>query len=349
MTSVTFKLADTHPSGKPVEYRLQDALKGDHVGEFKNGKLLTCTSPKNTICARLNNSLVGAIFDAYSRHYNLVLRPDDIWLTIIIAFADYIDNHAEEMREAFVTHNGQKQLTVFADSGERTVNNWSKIISQFSDEINKNTVNSVRDWIEPKFSTTTENDSLIGRVALMGAMKNYFTYHCCIECGIPGVTLMGTLDDWKLLRSKIGKLAEYGKETNQESLVWWHQVLVPVLDEFVNSYEGNVNVKFWQSCVNYIGGGSGPSYLTGWVLAFSPFKKGKWRINSPDKIINNKYGKVQTGDFVTSSTVVVPLTVNDNGYEYNAIFYAGGIVNTYDEDKNEIRPSFDFAMFQVFN
>ena len=39
--------------------------------------------------------------------------------------------------------------------------------------------------------------------------------------------------------------------------------------------------------------------------------------------------------------------VNDNGNSYDAYFYAGGIVNTYQQDTNSISPSFDFALFKV--
>lgn len=276
------------------------------------------------------------------------MRPDDVWLTIIIALADYIDKHPEEMRKCFVTHDGKKQLIVNALSGEHSVGNWSNIISKFSDLINENTVGSVRDWVEPKFTTTTENDSLIGRVALMGAMKHYFSYGCCICCGIPEVTLMGTLDDWKQLRERIDRIAEYGKESNQEYLIWWREILIPIADEFINSYEGRVNEKFWQSCANYIGGGSGPSYVSGWCLAFSPFEKGQWRLEHPDDIkMTGMYGKVETSELKASATVEVPLKINDNGHEYDAYFYAGGIVNIYDESSNTLRPSFDFAMFEV--
>jgi hypothetical protein len=252
------------------------------------------------------------------------------------------------MRKCFVTHEGKKQLIVQAISGVTTVDNWSGIISQFSNLINENTVSAVRDWIEPRFTTTTPNDSLIGRVALMGAMKHYFAYGCCIQCGIPEVTLMGTLEDWKQLRQKIDRLADYGKESSQEQLVWWRDILIPIADEFIASYEGHPNENFWQSCANYIGGGSGPSYLSGWVLAFSPFEKGQWRLKHPDDIrVTGKYGQVETIDFKTSATVEVPLKVNDNGYEYDAYFYAGGIVNKYDKATNTISPSFDFAMFEV--
>lgn len=57
-------------------------------------------------------NFIRELFDAYSNHYKLILRHDYVWLTIIIALADYIDKHTEEMRKCFVTHDCKKQLIV---------------------------------------------------------------------------------------------------------------------------------------------------------------------------------------------------------------------------------------------
>ena len=305
------------------------------------------TEPQSSIRATLGNSFIGALLDAYNNHYAISIRPDDVWLSIVIALADYVDNHAEEMRSIFVIHQGKKKLVVNALSGEHTVGNWAGIIQQFSDLIDQNTVASVRDFIEPRFTTTTANDSLIGRVALMGALKNYFSYgvQCC--CGIPQVTLMGTAEDWAKLKNKIVELGDRFAE-NQPQLGWWRDILLPIADQFIASYNGKPNEAFWQSCANHISGGSGPRYVSGWAIAFSPFDKGQWRLKDPIEILKTgKYGQINDNEIQKSATVEVGFKVNDNGYEYDAYFYAGGIVNVYQDDTNTIRPNFDFAMFKV--
>lgn len=335
------------PTQFPRDTDIQRCLGNTDLVYKRKGKLLMATSPQNPVGAPLSNGFIGAIYNAYSNHHRLVLRPDDVWLAIVIAFADYIDNHAEEMRQAFVDHDGKKQLIV-ASGGSIATADWAGFIAQFSDLINQNTKGGVRDWIEPRFTTTTSKDSLIGRVALMGAMKHYFAYGCMICCGLPSVTLEGTLADWQELRHRVDRLADYGRECKLEDLVWWQQVLAPILDQFVASYQGRVDNDWWQSCAHYIAGGSGPSYMTGWVLAFAPFHKGQWRLAHPDDIAHTgKYGQVETGEFSDSATVEVPVKVNDNGTEYDIMFYAGGIVNSYDKASNTIRPSFDFALLQM--
>lgn len=69
------------------------------------------------------------------------------------------------------------------------------------------------------------------------------------------------------------------------------------------------------------------------------------------QIVNSgNYGSVFEYQFQKSATVeVAGFKVNKNGKEYEAYFYAGRIVNSYQEDTNTIRPSYDFAMYKVPN
>src|SRR5207302_1169823 len=147
--------------------------------------------------------------------------------------------------------------------------NWNYLIDQMSLQLENRTKGDVREWILPDFSTTTEKDRLIGGIALMGALKMYFEYEFILSCGIPKVTLDGTLDDWKLLRKKADGILLYGKD--EPDLLKWHSILVPILDEFVESYQGNVRKDFWDqiAVTKYVGCGS--KELTGWILAFVPF------------------------------------------------------------------------------
>jgi len=337
------------PATKPQAVSIRDTLQEWHIARYLKGELLVSTEPQSSIKATFGNSFIGALLDAYNNHYAISIRPDDVWLSIVIALADYVDNHAEEMRSIFVTHQEKEQLLVNAPPGAHTVGYWAGIIKQFSDLINKNTIASIRDFIEPRFTTTTPNDSLIGRVALMGTLKNYFKYGGVSMCGIPQVTLRGTIEDWTTLRDKIDELGNRFA-VSQPQLGWWRDILLPIANKFIDSYNGNPNEDFWQSCANWKSYDSGPRYVSGWAIAFSPFHKGNWRLNDPEEILKSgEYGRVEDGELQTSATVEVGLKVNDNGKEYDAYFYAGSIVNTYQADTNTIRPSFDFAMFKVPN
>jgi hypothetical protein len=108
-------------------------------------------------------------------------------------------------------------------------------------------------------------------VTLMSSMSKYFSYSMMTCCGIPEVTLKGTLEDWKSLRAKADAIGEL---MLPEFKALWLPVLLPVLDEFVHAYEGRVNHEFWQSCCKRYqhGQGSGSySTISGWISLLYPY------------------------------------------------------------------------------
>lgn len=79
----------------------------------------------------------------------------------------------------------------------------------------------------------------------MSTLKAYFEYVCCLTCGIPYVTLLGTVEDWEILRKKIDGLLQYDIEGKDPVMKKWHCLLSKVLDEFVKSAKGESNLEFW--------------------------------------------------------------------------------------------------------
>ena len=63
----------------------------------------------------------------------------------------------------------------------------------------------------------------------------------------------------------------------------WVDALLPIIDEFIATYQGKVNLKFWDMCVKAhpsrsSGGGDAlatSNGLSGWVLNFFPYSKGR--------------------------------------------------------------------------
>lgn len=58
------------------------------------------------------------------KHGDLKITPDDVWLTIMLFFSKYVNKHAEKLRNAFVTHEGQKKLVVITQSTDET--DWTE-------------------------------------------------------------------------------------------------------------------------------------------------------------------------------------------------------------------------------
>lgn len=227
-------------------------------------------------------------------------------------------------------------------------------VSKFTDEIEKNSNESIVNWILPAFSTTTEEDRMVGKLVLMGTVKKFFSYGCGAVscCGISKVTLEGTLEDWIQLRQKVNRLCEF----DAQQLVNWGKVLGHVLDNFIELYKGTPDLDFWQQMYTEVTGGSGMKYqrVSGWILAFAPFDdKGRNILNSYDNIMKTRrYGCISSHeicncgiDATINVTVTDALTKKIIG-KFNYLFYSGLLVAKYDTEKNEMRASVDWCMIK---
>lgn len=196
----------------------------------------------------------------------------------------------------------------------------------------------------PDFSTTTNEDRIIGSVLLMGAMQSYFDYICAIRCGIPSVTLLGEVADWELLLARLDTLHTFGKEPSQ-----WFTLLEPVLKRFVQSFkdpESNEVVSFWNRIAHVNDMGSGPTYYSGWITAFC-----FWDVDGKSKYEVGQYGPCHTytsleiwqrtewpklildgatyhhvdADKVPPGYSSVPVLIDDNGVHVPAMMVAGSV------------------------
>ena len=98
----------------------------------------------------------------------------------------------------------------------------------------------------------------------MDCVDSYFDFLFVSACGIPEITLQGEKRDWELLVEKTKALAKFEMD-------WWLRELVPVLQEFVHVFDGNVKTDFWKHFVN-IDNSSGGPYFTGHMTKLSAYK-----------------------------------------------------------------------------
>jgi hypothetical protein len=266
---------------------------------------------------------------------------------------------AERLRQCFVAHEGKRTLSVTMP-GSRYSADFGLFANLMVKEIDQAVVDpTLKKWMVPSFSTTTPNDLVVASVMVMASLKSYFVYVCCIDCGIPQITLEGTREDWLDIFRRTNKLVEYGPEAAA-----WRDLLKPVLARFVRSFdegwaESKEGREFWQRIAHDEAGGSGPSYFSGWITAFCTFNdKGIClaRLKDPDTTIASKaddvydpeldytfgtiashsvqrYGQSLVMDDVhyhpvdieniPSACAEVDVLLNDNGEEFNTVMVAG--------------------------
>ena len=165
-------------------------------------------------------------------------------------------------------------------------------------------------------------------------------------CGIPEVELQGTMEDWLDIRRKIDRLLVLGEKTTLPQLVKWHAILVPVIDEMVESYKGNVDPKFWQQCKSWIARESNNPYVSGWAAAFAPFYlDGRWMLKDPENILTTRdYGSIRPFFFANCAASEVTISMRDGS---EALLRVGALVSNYDTETDTISPSFDAMLHKA--
>ena len=177
------------------------------IAEGIMNEIVTSSGFPSPVKYASSSGLVRTIIDAYNNHWDIVLTPDVVWLTILQQFSAYVNggNRAEQLRDRIVDFEGKEELTL--DAGGKLFNApYGFMTMQMAEEIAKNIKDpTLRTWVDPDFSTTTETDRVCAAASLMSIMQKYFGYGFGIDCGIPSVTLKGTVEDWQSLRNKIDR------------------------------------------------------------------------------------------------------------------------------------------------
>ncbi len=275
-----------------------------------------------------SNSFYGAFVNAYNKHEDVILSPDDVWMIICFHFSKYINQNAEKMRHLFVSHQGQKNLTV-TTYNQLEESEWDEFFLLIIQAIKANTKDpTITDQLQCDFSTTTPFETMMSTVAIMDSFKKYFSYGRCIPCcGINQVKFMGTLADWQKLREKTVALKSYAVCKGWEKYI---DELLPILDQFVATYTGKVDVDFWNRVMNITHGqiGSGSTeYVSGWILKFFGL-----------------YDRVDSGDIPSYNFEVPVMIDNKMTSQKKTVQLIGGFGGVHKED-GAYRPQLSMIVY----
>ncbi|RIB25848.1 hypothetical protein C2G38_1997231, partial [Gigaspora rosea] len=173
-------------------------IKESIVKQFKNKRVHAVSvdydnSPnsKKTVLENpeFDNGFATAIFQAYNKHQHLRLSPDDVWL---------------------VKHEGKQEILVDITCIQ---GNWPEIVNQFVLEADKRVEKiDLTQLLVCNFSTTSPSSLTASRILLLDMVKSYFSYRCGTLCGIPKITLEGTIEDWIKIQEKVMQLRKLNLE-----------------------------------------------------------------------------------------------------------------------------------------
>jgi hypothetical protein len=299
------------------------------------------------------HSLFGAVCCAYQLHLPLVLTPDVIWLTIAQGLANHVNVHAERLRSRLVPHDGKKLIEVRRDDFVKgsPENPWPEVWPEFSSAIKKAIGPETHGLILNDFSTTGPTERAASEVVLMDCMQSYFEYRFVTKCGIPEVTLEGTLQDWRKVCAKVEQLEQF-------DLDWWTDDLKQIATEFVQAAEGRPNVAFWKAVYKQEDASGGP-YTSGWLVRLLPYLKQRefknnrlstWRTDLRNPWLgrpllqNADAFEGVTDDQLPSSASLVPFVWEYLGSEFEYQFIGGVLTVTQDKESRAVRPRIGWAV-----
>lgn len=264
--AITFPVCDVVCVDRRLpEVSLRAAVQGLLGTPFE-----ACGARLDSVVATPANAFLFAARMAHAEHRPLVLTPDAVWLCLAQGFAQHVNLHAEELRGRFVGHDGREPLIVQENTFIKGSpdNPWPLVFTQFSRQI-AGRIGRQRDLIVCDFSTTGPIERAASEIVLMDAMQSYFDYVLQWICGIPEVTLAGTVDDWRSIHRRAQHFAEYGLE-------WWTAVLLPALEQIIAAASGRPDIPFWRSFFNSAtSGGCDPTTrISGWILLLFPYLTG---------------------------------------------------------------------------
>ncbi len=307
----------------------------------KNFLALSVTKP---LVEKDERPVISGFLQAYQEHRPVTISPDIIWLLISQGFAQHVNNNAEELRSKFVNFQGQQELTVI-----RTVDPekgikafpWESIFPEFVDKIQEHVGPELTFALSADFTTTTPASLIASQITVMESMKKYFKYKVVmIGCGIPEVTIEGSLDDWKKILERLDYLSQFDLE-------WWTSELKPIIQEIINTKSGKFKRQFWMNMVRFHSEGiyGSKNDIDGWLLKFYPYLTNKTR--SDLKKINS------IGDLPPEIVKVPFIFVNaidaKHPIEYKMEFWAGFFGLTQDEKTYSLKPEIGWAVNVIQN
>lgn len=335
---VTFDVDDVAAAG--------DALPTRPLGELFRDALASGGDPALPVLLPDGvHPLLDAVGRAFADHRPLVLTPDAVWLTIAQGVAQHIRLHAEQLRPQLVGHAGRKRLTVAIDGPmPQDAASWQDLVGSFQKLLAAEI--SDADLFECDFSTSTEVDRLAGRVVLLDAYSPYFSLWLVCICGIPSITLTGTVQDWRKIRDRVDAIARFGLQT-------WCRSLAPIADQFVRAASGDVDVAFWRRIYNPVDAYGG-EVVTGWAVRLYPYLRGEGVVDRPNPLLKLPIDEPRDAtvdgrgfysgagirtDRVPATLSRVIVNVNDQvAGDNRAVALHAGLVGVAQDDDGALRP-----------
>ena len=345
---------------KPVEYLKTFGTKSIIENLFKkSGRRIltnenepseilhyTLDTKEDLIFNYKKSSLIQGLVLSYKNHYPITITPDMIWILVLQGFSRFMEKYEDSVRDIFVNFEGKKELIVEIYNKTpytATKEDWDGIMKEFVEKIGQHVGQETTDSLECNFSTTSQVAKVTSQVAIMSAMKQYFTYKAkFIGCGISTVTLEGSMQDWEKIKSKLEFLSTKGLE-------WYTKHLIPIIDKILESknyynYNGQLNeelIEFWKGMVRVKGKGDlyDPLIINGWIVKFIP------NLSKKTPEVYEEISEKQVPDQIISCPMELTWIISpEKKIDYKCSLFSGFYGMIQDKETFNVRPVIGYAI-----
>ncbi|CAF1078241.1 unnamed protein product [Didymodactylos carnosus] len=333
-----FPTLEKDPSVKPTQETLL----------FENGQT---NYPLIELDHRVKNAFIATIYKAYCEHYRLELSVEDFWVAIAQGVSIHLNENVEKFRSLFVSHGGQKELTLVVDSlripdserpsiGNKNVPgiDWPQAVNQMGELIKKDMKTDFAQLMTIPFSQTSPIEQAVFDCTLMDSVKAYYSCRFNFRCGLPEVTLRGSADDWQSVIDRVNTLKAYFGDFH-----WWFDSILPHLEKLKESAQGKPDKEWWSKICHHVGGGSGVSVISGWLADFVPYAddgKGHYTKARHDHR-HYSQGLLNGIDFsdLKESVTQIDFLLDDNGHITKMKLISGFLGVAQNPETKALRPS----------
>lgn len=289
--------------------------------------------------------LAHAVHAAFNDHRPLLLTPDIVWITLAQGLAQHINNHAATLRSRFVSHQGRESLVVKTLAIPNSLQQWSALIQQWTLLIRDRVGADVYRLFECNFSTTTPITHTTSHVVMMDAFQKYFDYELAGICGIPEITLEGTVEDWTSIYNRVQLMAQY-------DLGWWTNRLLPICQELIKTASGQPSQEFWQAIYKpkAVYGGN---VITGWLADLFPYlQHNATQVPSvKNPILSIDRGNIRVQDGISFGSLPlglseVPIKVKTQNAENYGLSLVAGFIGVSQAEDGTLCPEIGWAVLE---
>lgn len=224
------------------------------------------------------NPVISGFLRAYQEHRPITLSPDIVWLLICQGFGRHVAINAEELQQKFVNFNRRDTLKVVRKYDGTSLQRfpWETAFPELIEKVKGYVGEELPSIFTADFTTTTPVSLMASQITILDTIETYcrfkrteiveFKNTSVVNCGIPEVTIEGSLEDWQKIMEKLDVLEKY-------ELRWWTKELRPVIGEIIKAKSGKFSKKFWEKMIRFQNTDSKGSFedIDGWFLKFYPY------------------------------------------------------------------------------